>query len=128
MGKKDSSSGHKNAESVKTMNPRVAMVPALLIQGLQVIYVFKISVPRTESFMVVAMGLAWLILLPGLAPVVYLTICQAINIYLASLVAVNVPKGSLYVVVPLLSVLFSIVAIILMIAGLRAIRKQKQVR
>jgi hypothetical protein len=110
------------------MNPRVAMVPALLIQGLQIIYVFKISVPRIESFMVVATGLAWLILLPGLAPVVYLTICQGINIYLASLVAVNVPKGSLYVVVPLLSVLFSIVAIILMIAGLRAILKQKRVR
>jgi hypothetical protein len=128
MGKKDSSKGHENSESAKIMNPRVAMVPALLIQGLQIIYVFKISVPRIESFMVVAIGLAWLILLPGLAPVIYLTICQAINIYLASLVAVNVPKGSLYVVIPLLSMLFSIVAIILMVAGLRANREQKRVR
>jgi len=125
MEKKDSSVTDKSSDKAKVINPRVAMIPALLVQGWQIIYVYMISVPRIESLIVVAMGLAWLILLPGLGPVIYLAICQTINIYLSSLVAVNVPKGSPYVTIPLLSILFSIVAIILMIAGLKAIRKQK---
>lgn len=128
MAKKDSSVTDRSSHNPKAINPRVAMIPALLVQGVQIVYIYMISVPRIESLIVVAMGLAWLILLPGLGPVIYLTICQAINIYLSSLVAVNVSRGSLYIVIPLLSVLFSIVAIILMITGLRAIHKQKKAR
>lgn len=115
----------KSSDNAKTMNPRVAMTPALLVQGWQIVYVYLISVPRIESLIVVAIGLAWLILLPGLGPVIYLAICQGINVYLTSVVAVNVSKGSPYVIIPLLSILFSIVAIVLMIAGLKAVRRQK---
>ncbi len=114
--------------NAKAISPRVAVLPALLVQGGQIVYVYMVSIPRIESLIVFAIGLAWLILLPGLGPVIYLTICQAINIYLASLVAANVPRGSLYIVVPLLSIFFSVMAIILMIRGLRAIHKQKEVK
>jgi hypothetical protein len=101
------------------------MIPALLVQGGQIVYVYLISIPRIESLMVFAIGLAWLMLLPGLGPVIYLTVCQAINIYFASMVAVSVPRGSQYVVIPLLSIFFSIVSTVLMFRGLKAIRKKK---
>ncbi|NIQ37790.1 MAG: hypothetical protein GTN81_04275 [Proteobacteria bacterium] len=116
----------RNSDNGKVTNPRVAVLPALLVQGVQIVYIYMISIPRIESLIVFAIGLTWLILLPGLGPVIYLTICQAINIYLASLVAANVPKDSLYIVIPLLSIFFSIVSIILMIRGLKVIRKQKR--
>jgi hypothetical protein len=113
----------KGPQNAKVRNRRMAMVPALVVQGGQIVYTLMVSVPRVESLIVAGIGLAWLILMPGLGAVVYLIICQAINTYLASLVAFNVPRASPYIVIPLFSILLSILAIILMIRGLRTIRR-----
>jgi len=121
-----STRGDKNSQNVRVKNPRLVMIPALLVQGLQIVYIYRISIPRIESLIVVVVGLAWLSLLPGLAPVIYLTSCHAINIYFASVVAVSVPRGSLYMVIPLLSIFLSIMSVILMIRGLKVIRDQKR--
>lgn len=123
-----SARGDKNSQNVRVKNPRLVMIPALLVQGLQIVYIYRISIPRIESLIVVVVGLAWLSLLPGLAPVIYLTICHAINVYFASVVAFGVPRGSLYIVIPLLSMFLSIMSVILMVRGLKGIRDQKKVR
>jgi hypothetical protein len=107
-------------EWVKAKSPTGIMMPAVLIQVVQIAFKYLVLSRGLTGLGLMGIGLAWLVFYPGLGPVIYLTVFQVL-FFVAVFGAMGITPP-----IKVLSALFTTMAIILMIRGLIAIRKQKK--